>query len=296
MTDDTLQHVSDTALWVAHYRAEETARPDALFRDPYAKRLAGERGRKIARGMGPTAKYTRWILAIRTVVIDRFIDDAIRKEGIDTVLNLGAGLDSRPYRMTSLPESLRWIEVDHPQIIDHKEPLLAAEKPRCRLERIRLDLADHAARRKLFTDVSGRSGKVLVLTEGVLPYLTPEAVAELADDLRACANFQFWVAEYFSKDSYRYINNPDRMKKMKNTPFRFFPDDWLGFFEMRGWQPYEIKYMGEETLRLGRRPPAPWFAVLFRFLFPPAKWESYRRMTGYILFTRTSESPNPKDR
>src|SRR3954464_2635980 len=113
--DATLHNVSDTALWVAHYRAEESERPDALFRDPYAQRLAGERGRRIAQAMGATAKYTRWTLVIRTVLIDRYIDAAI-EAGVDTILNLGAGLDTRPYRMT-LPASLQWIEVDQANII-----------------------------------------------------------------------------------------------------------------------------------------------------------------------------------
>src|SRR3954462_4287550 len=94
--DDHLHHVSDTALWVAHYRAEESERPDALFRDPFAKALAGERGRRIAQAMGATAKYTRWTLVIRTVLIDRYIEAAIAG-GVDTILNLGAGLDTRPY-------------------------------------------------------------------------------------------------------------------------------------------------------------------------------------------------------
>src|SRR4051812_46162405 len=223
MADDTLQHVSDTALWVAYYRGEESERSDALFRDPYAKLLAGERGRRIADGMGQTSRYTRWTLVIRTVLIDRFIENVIREAAVDTVLNLGAGLDSRPYRMP-LPSSLRWIEVDHARIIDHKESLLAAEKPRRQLERIRLDLGERAARRQLFADINRRAGKVLVLTEGVLPYLTPEAVAELAAELHAMTNVQFWIAEYFSRESYRYINNPHRLKKMRNTPFLFFPD------------------------------------------------------------------------
>src|SRR5436190_1700661 len=103
MADDTLQHVSDTALWVAYYRAEESERTDALFHDPYAKRLAGERGRRIAENMGPSARYTRWTLVIRTVLIDRFIAAAVH-DGVDTVVNLGAGLDSRPYRL-GLPAS-----------------------------------------------------------------------------------------------------------------------------------------------------------------------------------------------
>ncbi len=290
-TDDTLQHVSDTALWVAYYRAEESDRPDALFRDPYAKLLAGERGRRIAGGMGPTSRYTRWTLAIRTVIIDRFIDAAIRDAGVDTVLNLGAGLDSRPYRMTTLPGSLRWIEVDHVQIIDHKASLLASEKPRCQLERISLDLADRAARRQLFADISRRAGKVLVLTEGVLPYLTPEAVSDLAADLHACPNFDFWIAEYFSPESYRYINHPHHRKKMRNAPFRFFPDDWFGFFQSRGWLPEETRYIGEETIKLGRKPPMPWYGFLFRLFVPRAQWQRFRRMTGYTLFVRNAGNP-----
>ncbi len=36
-----LRHVSDTALWVAMYRALEWERPDALVRDPWARQLAG---------------------------------------------------------------------------------------------------------------------------------------------------------------------------------------------------------------------------------------------------------------
>jgi O-methyltransferase involved in polyketide biosynthesis len=38
-----IRNVSDTALWVATYRALESERPDALFNDPFARRLAGVR-------------------------------------------------------------------------------------------------------------------------------------------------------------------------------------------------------------------------------------------------------------
>jgi len=46
-----LRDISDTARWVAMYRARETDRPDARFRDPYARLLAGERGEEILRRM-----------------------------------------------------------------------------------------------------------------------------------------------------------------------------------------------------------------------------------------------------
>lgn len=58
-----------------------------------------------------------WVLTIRTVAIDRLIVMAI-ENGVDTVINLGAGLDTRPYRM-KLPSLLRWIEVDFPHMIDY---------------------------------------------------------------------------------------------------------------------------------------------------------------------------------
>ena len=43
-----VRDVSGTALWVAYFRARETERADALFKDPYAERLAGEQGFQIA--------------------------------------------------------------------------------------------------------------------------------------------------------------------------------------------------------------------------------------------------------
>jgi O-methyltransferase involved in polyketide biosynthesis len=47
----TIENISDTARWVAVYRTMETERPDAIFRDPFADRLAGQRGREILNAM-----------------------------------------------------------------------------------------------------------------------------------------------------------------------------------------------------------------------------------------------------
>ena len=114
----TIRNISDTALWAAIYRADETARPDALFRDPLAAKLAGERGRAIREAL-PKRAQRAWPWVTRTVLFDRFITDAV-KSGVDLVLNLAAGLDTRPYRM-ALPASLQWIEVDLPDLLDYKE-------------------------------------------------------------------------------------------------------------------------------------------------------------------------------
>jgi len=183
-----IQNVSDTAFMVAGFRALETERPQPLFRDPLAAKLAGDHGRKILATV-PRTFVGAWSVVIRTVIIDDLIKQAI-SEGVDTILNLGAGLDTRPYRM-ALPKPLRWVEVDYPHVIELKEARLADEEPRCRLDRIKLDLTDRLSRRKFLADMSARAKKILVLTEGVVPYLTDVDVAKLADDLKERRRFDF---------------------------------------------------------------------------------------------------------
>ncbi len=98
MTDEGgLRNISDTAHWVAVYRALESERPDALFRDPFARRLAGERGARISEGVA-FANRNAWSFVARTMLFDRFISDAVAN-GADMVVNLAAGLDARPYRL-----------------------------------------------------------------------------------------------------------------------------------------------------------------------------------------------------
>src|SRR5262252_6233428 len=160
--EPSIRNISDTARWGAVYRARETERTDAVVRDPFARRLSGERGEQIAASMS-FAEKNSWPFVARTWLIDHVISSQV-KLGTDTVVNLAAGLDARPYRM-NLPCSLQWIEVDLPEILAYKEDILADEKPRCALERIRLDLSDVGARRPFFASLNHRANKILVLTE-----------------------------------------------------------------------------------------------------------------------------------
>lgn len=286
MTNTTIQNVPDTAFMAAAYRAIESERPHALFRDPLADKLAGERGRAIIASLPPQAMMGGWTVIIRTCIIDELIQQALA-HGVDAILNLGAGLDTRPYRMT-LPETLRWIEVDHPTIIEWKRTRLAQETPRCQLERIALDLADAQARRQLLDEVASRSGKVLVLTEAVTPYLPEEAVAALGADLRARPAIKYWIADYFSPASYEYRRRSGMSRAMKNAPFLFEPKDYFGFFAAAGWQPKEIKYFAEEAQRLRRPAPFSWHVRLITsvlgILMPPEKRRAMKRYAGFVLF------------
>src|ERR1700704_3239726 len=140
-TQAVVRNISDTARWAAVFRARETERADALFRDPYAERLAGKMGVDIANTL-PEGNSHAWAWVARTYLFDHFIEREIQ-HGVDVVVNLAAGLDARPYRM-QLPATLHWIEIDLPEILTYKETILASETPTCRLERIRADLSDGA--------------------------------------------------------------------------------------------------------------------------------------------------------
>src|SRR5438045_9748647 len=100
-----LASVSDTARWVAMYRAMESERPDALFHDPYARRLAGPAGEQILASM-PQGRRWAWPMIVRTAVMDEIVMRLVKEAGVDTALNLAAGLDARPYRL-DLPSHLR---------------------------------------------------------------------------------------------------------------------------------------------------------------------------------------------
>lgn len=251
----TINDVTDTAIWVAAYRAEENERKNALFRDPYAKFLIGEKGDRLARRT-QGSRYTSWSVIIRTRIIDEFILSLIKEEGIELVLNLGAGLDTRPYRL-SLPNELEWIEVDFQKIIDQKNEQLKSFSPVCQLERIALDLSFGEDRKNLFQKVSNRSKKALVITEGVIPYLSNKDAQALASDLFLQEKFLFWITEYYSPEILNFLRTPKRLKQMENAPFLFYPEDWFGFFKNLGWDQFETKYFGIESEKLGRMPPIP---------------------------------------
>jgi methyltransferase (TIGR00027 family) len=281
-----IENVSDTARWVAVYRAMETARSDAIFRDPFAERLAGERGQAIVDNM-KRGRAMAWAMIVRTAIFDEIILDRIRNGGADTVLNLAAGLDARAWRMP-VPSSLRWIDVDLPGILDYKVETMKDEKPVCRYEAVRLDLRDAARRQALFAQVGSESSRVLVVTEGLLIYLTPEQVGSLASHLHTPASFRWWLID---------IAHPRLLKIMQkywgknvnegNAPFQFAPADSTRFFEKFGWHELEFRANMEEARRLKREMRMMWFYRFLGGLRGARGREEMRRFSGCALLERS---------
>jgi O-methyltransferase involved in polyketide biosynthesis len=148
---------------------------------------------------------------------------------------------------------LQWVEVDLPELLAHKEESLRSEKPVCALERIPLDLSDMNARRRLFSDLGRRANRALIISEGLLIYLSEEEVAALGHDLAATAAFQHWLIDLASPGLLRML-----AKKMSapldqaGIPLKFAPQEGPDFFARCGWELEEVHSVMHTAARLNR--------------------------------------------
>lgn len=275
----TVRNISDTARWVAYFRALETKRPNALFRDPYAERLAGELGFHIANTL-PDGNKHEWAWVARTYLFDQFLSRQI-KEGATLVVNLAAGLDARPYRM-ELPPTLQWVEVDLPEIISYKQEVLANEQSKCRLVRISLDLSNGPARRKLFADLDGKAKKIVIASEGLLIYFTAEEVAALARDLASPSHFRNWVIDLASPGQLRLMQrSTGKQLSEAGAAFKFGPAEGAKFFTPHGWDPIDVQGMLKTAAQFKRAP-----AELLSLLPEPKGAPGNYPWTGVCLLKR----------
>ena len=282
-----IRNISDTALWVAVYRARESERPDSLFHDPYACKLAGDRGMQIAASM-PFGQRHSWSYVARTWLVDQVVEREVQN-GADTIINLAAGLDSRPYRM-QLPASLRWVEVDLPEILDYKQEVLAADRPVCALERVPLDLRDTAARRTFFQRIGREARRVLVVSEGLIVYFDADAAAELARDLATPPNFRRWVTDLASPALLKMLQKAiGGALEQAGSPLRFAPREGPDFFAPCGWNLIETRSLLHTAAKLKRLS----FGMrLLSFLPDPAGRKPDKPWGGICLFeNRTPAQP-----
>src|SRR5271155_3878030 len=113
--DNTKQAIAATGLLVAAMRAEESARDDALFHDPFAERLAGDDGRRMLAESSSATGQPSAPIVVRT----RLFDGA-HADGVSQVVIGAAGMDARSFRLP-WQDGVTVYEVDQPQVIALKE-------------------------------------------------------------------------------------------------------------------------------------------------------------------------------
>jgi O-methyltransferase involved in polyketide biosynthesis len=135
--------------------------------------------------------------------------------------------------------------------------------------------------------VGAEASRVLVVTEGLLIYLTEAQVADLARDLRVPPSFAWWLID---------IAHPRLLAIMKrswgknveagNAPFQFAPESNTKFFEPFGWRELSYRSGLDESRRLHREMRGMWFWRIVNNLSPKRVREDFRRFNGYVLLER----------
>jgi len=235
--------VSRTALNVAAHRARETERAGALFIDPFARQLASREGfataAEIARLSGLSWQdSTPTMFALRTRYFDDAVLDAVRQDDVRQVIILGAGMDTRAYRI-DWPEGTQLYEVDRRETFDHKRPILDSRgaRPRCALHDVCADLRDDWEGLLLAAGFAPGAATVW-LVEGLLYYLPEPDVHRLLDQLAALCPSGSWllldVAHPMMRDLPALQGWRDALIAL-GEPFRSFTDDGCALLDAHGW-------------------------------------------------------------
>ena len=174
--DNTKHAVAATGLLVAAMRAEESARDDALFHDPFAERLAGDDGRRLLAESSSDTGQPSSPIVVRT----RLFDEAllrVQADGVSQVVIVAAGMDARSFRLP-WHDGVTVYEVDQPQVIAIKEERLAGARPRCQRVPVGVDLADDWPK-TLQSQGFDASAPTVWTIEGLLQYIEAPDVDRL---------------------------------------------------------------------------------------------------------------------
>jgi methyltransferase (TIGR00027 family) len=244
--------ISTTAKIMATVRVLETERevgpddPPRLFSDPLAAVLAGPEALERTRAKASNAAYLKGIrtLTVRT----KHHDDAITKHrNVKQIVILGAGLDTRAYRLTELGPDDDLFEIDTADIIHYKNDILASNKegmePKCKRHTIATDLshsswAEDLGKHECFQ----KSLPTVWILEGLIYYLTPDSVDELMSHISNLSS----PGSILAADIMNWQATGDD-SQVWNTMWKFGCDDPVAFLEKYGWDSSSNAQVEEPT-------------------------------------------------
>lgn len=169
--------ISNTAYYCCGIRMEDARRDNSICNDVYAQRFMDDKGMRIFEPF-----RSEKMPNISNITRCRLIDDYLMAELAEkrdlTVITIGAGFDSRPYRLTGG----NWIEVDEPQIVASKNEKLPVQECANSLRRISIDFAHDSLADKLAAESCERY--TIMIIEGVFMYLEPAAITRTISALQ----------------------------------------------------------------------------------------------------------------
>lgn len=173
---------STSAQGIAFARALENSRPPAerICNDPFARRLISPGFYLLGKLFAGYAERKGPGVLGFLVTRCRYIDDYLLQcleTGLEQVIVLGAGLDSRPYRFAQFRANVKVFEVDHPatqRLKLDKLKKIFGEEPSY-VTYVPIDF-NFESLDKLFEFGYNRQLKTLFIWEGVVHYITAKAV------------------------------------------------------------------------------------------------------------------------
>lgn len=248
--------VSRTSLSVAAHRAWETERTGALFEDRFARLLAGPDGFAAAEVIARLSGALRTaaaptMFALRTRFFDDQALDAVTSADIRQVVVLGAGMDTRAFRL-AWPSGTHLYELDVASAFEHKEPLLEELDARSRCERrvVIADLQEDWSER-LVESGFAPAGRTVWIVEGLIYYLPEEAAHRLLEDLASLSPPSSRLIVDVHHPMMRDLPAlaPWRAALMDmGEPFLFFTEDGPALLADHGWDSdaYSIAEIGTQ--------------------------------------------------
>ena len=267
---------SQTAEVVCLMRASEQRRApgDRIVDDPYARFFLGPLSRAAlasweASGMlGDVAERLAPGLTTYVLTRHRFIDDCLRQAlqaGVQQLLLLGAGYDSRAYRFADDLGGRPVFEVDYPATSQRKARIVAehTELPSSNVQRVEIDFETDSLADRLRA-AGFRDTHTFVVWEGVSMYLTRAAVKATLGTIREITApgselaMDFWYlldAPDFRGTAYRLSAN---LLSLLGEPVTFgiHPEDVGSFLERLGYRVRDLADAAElerRYVRDGRR-------------------------------------------
>lgn len=242
--------VSHSSQYMAAVRALETERPDRLFEDPYAARLAGaDAMAEIKSKLKDYDDRGMPIVAVRTRFFDDFMQS--RASELSQIVILAAGMDTRAFRLPWPPETQIY-EIDRPEVLEKKEPILKNTPARCQRYAIATDLGQPWSSKLLASGFQAEN-PTLWLLEGLLYYLSETAVNQLIETIsQLSANGSRLGADLINVKLLQ-VQSGDLSKY-----WRYGCDEPEKLFAEHGWKASVI-HPGDEGAHYGR----------FTFQFPP---------------------------
>ncbi len=249
-----LENISQTAFLVASCRAKEGLEDEPLFNDDLAHLYLESQEQSLLSAFEASRQYPVFStsIVVRTAVIDKLILKLIRKEGIQQVINLGAGLDNRPYRL-SLPIDLIWWEIDYIDLVKYKGTTLSKYSPKCTLYRHGMDLSDLSQLNVFIKSEINQEKKTLILSEGFLIYFDSSTVVKylsLFSNLEYCTHWLTDIGTEKNKIGKDVQLEPVYEELLQNMHFFSTPSDPI--YSENNWKVKRHKDLAVEALKLNR--------------------------------------------